>query len=159
MPASMPATSGATSPTAASIPPASRAAARSATIGRAANSCSAPKPTSRPRRPTTLSRRGSFPIPGSAPCAGAGYALNNILFYGTLGLAYGELSGELNSLTENKTLTGWTGGLGMEVGLAPRWSAKVEYLYMDLGDRAFSITGVNNGLTNNLLRFGVNYHF
>jgi len=88
-----------------------------------------------------------------------GYALNNILFYGTAGLAYGELSGELNSLDENKTLVGWTGGVGMEVGLNPHWSAKVEYLYMDLGDRTFTITGVDNGLQSNLLRFGINYHF
>ena len=88
-----------------------------------------------------------------------GYALNNILFYGTAGLAYGELAGQLNALEENKTLVGWTGGLGMEVGLAPKWSAKVEYRYMDLGDRAYTITGVNNGLTSNMLRLGINYHF
>ncbi|MEJ2379282.1 MAG: porin family protein [Pseudolabrys sp.] len=89
----------------------------------------------------------------------AGYALNNILFYGTLGFAYGALDGQLNALSEDKTLTGWTGGAGMEVGFNSHWSAKVEYLYMDLGDRAYSITGTNNGLQSNLLRFGVNYHF
>jgi outer membrane immunogenic protein len=89
----------------------------------------------------------------------AGFAMNNILFYGTVGLAYGELSGQLNSLQENKTLVGWTGGVGMEVGFNPHWSAKAEYLYMDLGDRSYTITGVNNGLQSNLLRFGINYHF
>ena len=47
----------------------------------------------------------------------------------------------------------------MEVGFTPNWSAKVEYLYMDLGDRAYSITGVDNGLRANLVRFGINYHF
>lgn len=88
-----------------------------------------------------------------------GYALNNILFYGTGGLAYGGLTGQLNGLEENKTLVGWTGGLGMEVGFNQKWSAKAEYLYMDLGDRLYTVTGVNNGLTNNLLRFGINYHF
>ena len=30
---------------------------------------------------------------------------------------------------------------------------------MDLSDRAYSITGVNNGLEANMLRFGINYHF
>jgi hypothetical protein len=30
---------------------------------------------------------------------------------------------------------------------------------MDLSDRAFSITGVNNGLQSSFLRLGVNYHF
>ena len=88
-----------------------------------------------------------------------GYAVNNILFYGTAGLAYGELTGQLNGLEENKTLVGWTGGLGMEVGFNQKWSAKVEYLYMDLGDRSYTVTGANNGLQSNMLRFGVNYHF
>jgi outer membrane immunogenic protein len=47
----------------------------------------------------------------------------------------------------------------MEVGFTPNWSAKVEYLYMDLGSRAYSITGVDNGLQASYLRLGVNYHF
>jgi outer membrane immunogenic protein len=89
----------------------------------------------------------------------AGYAINNVLLYGTLGLAYGNLDAQLGSLEENKTLVGWTGGLGMEVGFTPNWSAKVEYLYMDLGSRAYTITGVDNGLQASYLRFGVNYHF
>ena len=88
-----------------------------------------------------------------------GYAMNNILVYGTGGLAYADLKGELNSLTETKTELGWTLGLGLEVGLTPNWSAKVEYLYMDLGSRAFSVTGTDNGLSANVLRLGVNYHF
>ena len=89
----------------------------------------------------------------------AGYAMNNILFFGTLGLAYGGVTGESGGIDENKTHTGWTGGLGMEVGFTQNWSAKVEYLYMDLGRRAYSITGVDNGLHANMLRFGINYHF
>jgi outer membrane immunogenic protein len=89
----------------------------------------------------------------------AGYAINNVLLYGTLGLAYGNLDAQFGSLEENKTLVGWTGGLGMEVGFTPNWSAKVEYLYMDLGSRAYTITGVDNGLQSSYLRFGVNYHF
>ncbi|HEY5065432.1 MAG TPA: outer membrane beta-barrel protein, partial [Xanthobacteraceae bacterium] len=88
-----------------------------------------------------------------------GFAFNNILIYGTLGLAYGDLKGQVGALTETRTEIGLTGGLGMEVGFAPNWSAKVEYLYMDLSDRAFSITGVNNGLQSSFLRLGVNYHF
>jgi outer membrane immunogenic protein len=89
----------------------------------------------------------------------AGFAVNNLLFYGTLGLAYGDLTGEISSLSEDKTHIGWAGGLGMEVGFTPNWSAKVEYLYMDLASRSYSITGTDNGLQSNLLRFGVNYHF
>ncbi len=89
----------------------------------------------------------------------AGYAINNILFYGTFGLAYGDLKAEIAGLDESKTLVGWTGGLGMEVGFTPNWSAKVEYLYMDLGSRFYTVTGTDNGLQASYLRFGVNYHF
>jgi len=88
-----------------------------------------------------------------------GYAMSNILLYGTAGLAYGEVKGEAFGVDEDKTQTGWTAGLGMEVGFAPNWSAKVEYLYMDLGSRSYSITGADNGFQSNMLRFGVNYHF
>ena len=160
MPVSISATSGARSPTAASIRAASRVVAKSDIIGRSDNSCSAPKLTSRPAQPTTLSLPTNFPILGLALCAAAqAYAINNVLLYGTLGLAYGNLDAQLGSLEENKTLVGWTGGLGMEVGFTPNWSAKVEYLYMDLGTRAYTITGVDNGLQASYLRLGVNYHF
>jgi outer membrane immunogenic protein len=89
----------------------------------------------------------------------AGVALNNILFYGTLGLAYGSVKGEVSGLSETKTHVGWTAGGGMEVGLTPNWSAKAEYLYIDLSNRAYSVTGANNGLESSILRFGVNYRF
>ncbi|MGB7258097.1 MAG: outer membrane protein [Pseudolabrys sp.] len=91
--------------------------------------------------------------------ARAGVAFNNVLFYGTAGFAYGGLKGETAGLTESKTHVGWAGGLGVEVGFNPNWSAKVEYLYVDLSNRAYSITGANNGLESNMIRFGVNYHF
>ena len=88
-----------------------------------------------------------------------GVAMNNILFFGTAGLAYGDIKGEISGLSEDKTHVGWAAGLGMEVGLTPNWSAKVEYLYMDLSNRAYSITGTTNGLESSMLRFGFNYHF
>jgi|SRR5581483_2330926 len=89
----------------------------------------------------------------------AGYALNNILVYGTAGLAFGELSGQTFGLTETHTNAGWAAGLGAEFGFAPNWSAKVEYLYVDLNDSNFVITGVQNGYRFGLLRAGINYHF
>jgi outer membrane immunogenic protein len=88
-----------------------------------------------------------------------GFALNNILFYGTAGLAYGGVRGENPALSESKTHIGWTAGAGMEVGLTPNWSARVEYLYIDLADRGYLATGTNNGLESSLLRLGVNYRF
>ena len=71
-----------------------------------------------------------------------GYAFNNILFYGTGGLAFGELRGETFGLSESHTNAGWTAGVGAEFGLAQNWSAKIEYLYVDLADSNFAITGV-----------------
>lgn len=91
--------------------------------------------------------------------ARAGYALNNILFYGTFGIGYGDLKAELGGATEVHTLAGWAGGLGMEVGFTPNWSARVEYLYMNLGSRGYALTGTDDGLRASYFRFGVNYHF
>lgn len=89
----------------------------------------------------------------------AGYAFNNILFYGTAGLAFGELRGETFGLSETHTNAGWTAGVGAEYGFAWHWSAKVEYLFIDLNDSNFTITGVQNGYRFGLLRAGVNYRF
>lgn len=88
-----------------------------------------------------------------------GYAVNTMLFYGTLGFAYGDLEGQLGALDETRTEFGWTGGLGMEMGLTSNLSAKVEYLYMDLGGRNFTVTGMDSSLQASLFRFGINYHF
>ena len=89
----------------------------------------------------------------------AGIAFNNVLLYATLGLAYGDLRAQSAGLDETRTEVGWTGGVGLEYGFAPNWSARVEYLYLDLGSRGFTLTGTDNGLQANLLRVGINYHF
>jgi len=89
----------------------------------------------------------------------AGYSFSNALFYGTAGLAFGGLRGETFGLSETHTSAGWTAGVGAEVGFAPHWSAKVEYLYLDLSDSPFAITGVSNGFRSSVVRAGVNYHF
>jgi outer membrane immunogenic protein len=89
----------------------------------------------------------------------AGYAFNNILFYGTAGLAFGELRAQTFGWTESHTSVGWTAGVGAEVGFAPNWSAKLEYLYIDLSTSQFAITGVSNGYSASVVRAGVNYHF
>jgi len=91
--------------------------------------------------------------------ARAGVAMNSFLLYGTAGFAYGGIKGEIPGLTESKSHGGWTVGGGVEVGLNQAWSAKAEYLYVDLGNRLYSITGVQNGIWSNMVRFGVNYHF
>jgi outer membrane immunogenic protein len=89
----------------------------------------------------------------------AGYALDNILLYATAGLAYGELRGQTFGFSESHTSAGLTAGLGVEFGFAPHWSAKLEYLYVDLSDSPYTITGVSNGYRFGVARAGVNYHF
>ena len=89
----------------------------------------------------------------------AGYAFSNILFYGTGGLAFGELRGETFGLSESHTNAGWTAGVGAEFGFALNWTAKIEWLYVDLANDNFTITSVSNGHRFGLVRAGVNYHF
>jgi outer membrane immunogenic protein len=92
--------------------------------------------------------------------ARAGYAISNFLIYGTGGVAFGELQGQtIGLLSENHTNVGWTAGVGLEAGFAANWSAKVEYLFVDLASSTFTLTGTSNGLSASLFRMGVNYHF
>jgi outer membrane immunogenic protein len=90
----------------------------------------------------------------------AGVAVNNFLIYGTAGVAFAELKAEtVGFATESHTNVGWTAGVGVEAGFAANWSAKVEYLFVDMASNSFALTGTNNGLSANLFRMGVNYHF
>jgi outer membrane immunogenic protein len=89
----------------------------------------------------------------------AGYVFNNFLVYGTGGLAFGELRAETFGRSEAHTNAGWTAGVGAEFLFAQNWSAKVEYLYVDLSNSNFTITGVPNGYRFGVLRAGINYHF
>jgi outer membrane immunogenic protein len=89
----------------------------------------------------------------------AGYAFNNVYLYGTGGLAFGELRGETFGLTETHTNVGWAAGVGAEFGLVQNWTAKIEYLYVDLANSNFTITGASNGYRFGVVRAGVNYHF
>jgi outer membrane immunogenic protein len=91
--------------------------------------------------------------------ARAGVSVNNIFFYGTGGLAYGR--GEIESLgiSETHTHFGWTLGVGAEVGLTPNWSVKAEYLFIDLRDERYGLTGLDHDFESSLLRFGFNYRF
>lgn len=90
----------------------------------------------------------------------AGYAFRNLLLYGTAGLAFGGLTGEsVGLITESHINLGWAAGVGAEAGIYGNWSVKVEYLFVDLASSTFAITGASNGLSANVLRAGVNYHF
>jgi len=96
-----------------------------------------------------------------------GYAWDRVLFYGTGGAVFGNMQTTFNGVGTTNTQIGWTAGLGVEFAFADNWTAKVEYLYADLGTAnvtcACGAVGgpfpVSVGLTDNLVRVGVNYKF
>jgi outer membrane immunogenic protein len=58
--------------------------------------------------------------------------------------------------------TGWTVGGGLAYAFAHNWTAKVEYLFADMGSitNTFPNAGVTNGPINlnvNTVRAGINY--
>jgi outer membrane immunogenic protein len=93
--------------------------------------------------------------------ARAGFAVNNVLFYGTVGLAYGmlKIQNPLTNVMETHISPGWAGGAGAEVALLSNWSARAEYLYVDLGSSSFVLDSTNHGIQSSLLRLGINYRF
>jgi len=93
--------------------------------------------------------------------ARAGVTMSNVMFYGTIGLAYGTLKMQstLTNVSESHTSAGWAGGAGMEIALWGNWTARAEYLYVDLSGSSYVLDGANHGIHSNLLRFGVNYRF
>lgn len=90
-----------------------------------------------------------------------GYAFNNVLLYGTAGLAFGSLEAERGGLQQSQTSVGWTAGVGAEVGIYQNWTAKIEYLYVDLSKNSYTLlpTPTDNALSFGAVRIGVNYHF
>jgi outer membrane immunogenic protein len=89
----------------------------------------------------------------------AGLAMSNILLYATAGLAYGGGKVDAFGLSETHTHLGWAAGTGIEIGFTPNWSAKAEFLYVDLSEHSYVLSGTNNGLTSGILRLGLNYRF
>ena len=47
-------------------------------------------------------------------------------------------------LTETHSHFGWAAGAGAEVALTQHWSAKVEYLFVNLSDERYALTGLDH---------------
>jgi outer membrane immunogenic protein len=94
-----------------------------------------------------------------------GYAFGSALLYATGGGAFADVKASNATLpSTSATMAGWTAGAGLEYAFAGNWSAKVEYLYGDLGSFACgvtcgSVTPDQISFTTNLLRGGVNFRF
>lgn len=91
--------------------------------------------------------------------ARAGYAFDNILLYGTGGLAWSNFKIDDSALGLRRTTSraGWTLGVGAEYAFTKNISVKGEYLYADYGKA--HVGGVSHDLSDNLVRVGVNYKF
>lgn len=118
-----------------------------------------------------------------------------VLAYVTGGLAYGEVSttntvagfnqlgpqgvnvppafaAVAGSSSSRSTRVGWTVGAGVEGVVSGNWTAKIEYLYVDLGHvsgsfvtpiiapgGAFVTSSYRSHITDNIVRVGLNYKF
>ncbi len=114
-------------------------------------------------------------IKGSAACVGTtcetrndwlgtargriGYAFDRFLPYITGGAAFGNVKNTVAGIgSTDQSNVGWTIGGGLEASIAGPWSAKVEYLYVDLGDSG-SVLGSTADFRSNVVRAGLNYRF
>jgi len=111
-----------------------------------------------------------------------GYAFDHVLLYGKAGAGWvGSNNPAVTNVSTGVSLTcgnftncgnsngGWLVGAGAEWMFVPNWSVKVEYDYLGLGNRTFSIpatapflagdTFTANNRNVQMLKFGVNYLF
>jgi outer membrane immunogenic protein len=147
--------------------------------------------------PNTLDDAQKIPWLGTAR-ARVGWAQNSWLWYATGGVAWSKINSTLTIGTEpgtaadsnipggaaaasySTTKTGWTVGGGVEtrlgwLSLGGNWSAKLEYLYVDLGSVTGSLVAPynstagcpacadvltsSNSIHEHIIRVGLNYKF
>jgi outer membrane immunogenic protein len=95
-----------------------------------------------------------------------GIATGPVLSYFTGGYAYGNVKSTITeagvtAFSNNRTQGGWTIGSGVEAALGGNWTGKIEYLYLNLGNKSDAF-GPGTQVTNteireNLFRVGLNY--
>jgi outer membrane immunogenic protein len=109
--------------------------------------------------------------------ARAGVAFDRILVYGTGGVAWLDASDNLTAaaggisatlLNLSNSQAGWTAGAGIEVAFAENWTARIEYLFMDVSP---SFTGTapaaigggtiteNGTIKDSIVRAAINFKF
>ena len=94
-----------------------------------------------------------------------GYAWDRVLVYGTAGGALANVQAAAGLFPfSSSTQAGWTAGAGIEYAFAPNWSAKVEYLFVDLANASCGTTNCGGTTTTvsfneNIIRGGVNFKF
>jgi len=95
-----------------------------------------------------------------------GYAFDRVLFYGTAGGAFGSVQTGPTGLLQTTIKGGWTAGAGVEAAFADNWTARIEYLFVDLAD-ANCTCGFDGALpatqsvsfNASMIRLGVDFKF
>jgi outer membrane immunogenic protein len=100
-----------------------------------------------------------------------GYAADRVLFYGTGGGAFGNVSTGINGSFQSSTKAGWTAGAGIEAAFGENLTARVEYLYMRLQNSSCTnpsncgldlLGGTANDtvkFSTSMIRLGIDYKF
>jgi outer membrane immunogenic protein len=94
-----------------------------------------------------------------------GYAVDRIMPYVTGGLAFGNIKATTPGFVGvDNTNAGWTVGAGLEVAIGGGWTAKAEYLFVDLGNTTCglncgAIPNDNVSFRSSIVRGGLNYRF
>ena len=94
-----------------------------------------------------------------------GYAADRFMPFVTGGAAFGDIRASTPGFAgANQTNAGWTVGAGLEFAIAGNWTAKAEYLYVNLGKlncgiACGALVTDNVSFTTNIVRAGVNYRF
>jgi outer membrane immunogenic protein len=93
-----------------------------------------------------------------------GYAAGRFMPYITGGAAFGDIKATANGIgSDTTTNVGWTIGGGVEASIAGPWTAKLEYLYVDLGKDSCPAAScgiaTESKLNTSLVRGGINYRF
>lgn len=90
-----------------------------------------------------------------------GFAADASLFYVTGGAAFADVRATGGGVTASDTRTGWTVGAGVETMLGQGWTTKLEYLYVDLGDKTMytNVNPIKVDYTSHIVKLGLNYKF
>lgn len=97
-----------------------------------------------------------------------GFKSGNALIYAKAGLAMSSVGAwhDQNGtmLSESSTATGWAAGIGAEIPVADRLTARLDYTYADFGTVTTDLAGdpdiwTEQGVTENLFTVGINYYF
>jgi iron complex outermembrane recepter protein len=117
---------------------------------------------------TLRGRLGVTVTPDAVAYVTGGLAVGEVMTAGTV-LGFDGEGNPVNTIvSSHNTKAGVAVGGGLEGRLAGNWTAKLEYLYLDLGTvttipapvpKSTTAAAFNSRITDNLLRVGINYKF